>query len=99
MKVITLQQLENDFDAIMDDIGKNKAFYKLQTECGNFMLIPYEEYSVLADTYQEWVEEPTIDTFPLPFQYVGEAQPGDLNQQSQEVTCAVDLEDCQGKDI
>jgi hypothetical protein len=99
MKVITLQELESNFDAIINDIGENKEFYKLQTECGNFMLIPYEEYSVLADTYQDWVEEPTIDAFPLPVQYVGEAQPRDLNQQSQAVTWVVDLEDCQDKDI
>jgi hypothetical protein len=98
MKVVTLRELESNFDAIMSDIGDNKQFYKLQTESGDFMLIPYEEYSVLADTYQDWVEEPTIDAFPLPVEYVGEAQPGELKQRSQEVTCAVDLEDCQDKD-
>jgi hypothetical protein len=98
MKVITLQELESNFDAIMSDIGDNKQFYKLQTKSGDFMLIPYEEYSVLADTYQDWVEEPTIDAFPLPVEYVGEAQPGELKQRSQEVTCAVDLEGCQDKD-
>lgn len=98
MKVITLQQLESDFDAVMADISDNKAFYKLQTENGDFMLIPYEEYSVLADTYQEWVDEPAINPFPLPVEYVGEAQPGDLNPRSQEATCAVDLEGCPDKD-
>lgn len=98
MKVITLRQLENDFDAIMDDISENKAFYKLQTENGAFMLVPYEEYSVLADTYQEWVEEPTINPFPLPVEYVGEAQPEDFNQKSQAAVSATDPEDYLDKD-
>ena len=98
MKVITLRQLESDFDAIMEDISENKAFYKLQTEKSAFMLVPYEEYSVLADTYQEWVEEPTMNPFPLPVEYVGEAQPEDFNQKSQEVVCATDREDYQDTD-
>lgn len=98
MKVITLQELERDFDAIMEDIGDNKAFYRLQTEQGDFMLVPYEEYSVLADTYQEWVDDKTIDPFPLPIQYVGDAQPEDLNQKSQAETCLMDHEGSQDMD-
>jgi hypothetical protein len=46
MKVITLQELESNFDAIMDDIGDNKAFTGFQTEKGDFMLIPHQEYEV-----------------------------------------------------
>ena len=95
MKVITLQELECNFDFIMDDIGENKTFYKLQTERGNFMLIPYEEYSVLANTYQEWVEEPVLNPFPLPVEYVGEAKPEDLTQKLQGGQCLVGPEDCQ----
>lgn len=95
MKVITLQELERDFDAIMEDVGDNKVFYRLQTEKGDFMLVPYEEYSVLADTYQDWVDDKTIDPFPLPVQYVGDAQPEDLSQKSQAEACSVDHEDCQ----
>jgi len=98
MKVITLQELERDFDAIMEDIGDNKSFYRLQTERGDFMLVPYEEYSVLADTYQEWVGDKTIDPFPLPIQYVGDAQPEDLNQKSQAETCLTDHEGSQDMD-
>lgn len=98
MKVITLQELERDFDAIMEDIGDNKAFYRLQTEQGDFMLVPYEEYSVLADTYQEWVDDKTIDPFPLPIQYVGDAKPEDLNQKSQAETCLMDHEGSQDMD-
>lgn len=98
MKVITLQELESNFDSIINDIGENKVFYKLQTERGDFMLVPYEEYSVLADTYQEWVEEPVLNPFPLPVEYVGDAQPSDFNQKSSEVACEVVPEDCQDKD-
>lgn len=75
MKVITLQQLMDDFDAIMDDVGDNKQYYRIQAEQGDFMLIPHDEFTVLKDTYQEWVDEPQIDPFPLPVEYVGDAEP------------------------
>ncbi len=75
MKVVTLQQLEADFDAILDDVADNKEFYRIQTEEGDLMLVPYTEYEVLKDTYQEWVDEPKIDPFPLPVEYVGDAAP------------------------
>jgi hypothetical protein len=75
MKVVTLQQLEADFDAILADVADNKEYYRIQTEQGDFMLVPYDEYEVLKDTYQEWVDEPQIDPFPLPVEYVGDAEP------------------------
>ncbi len=75
MKVVALQQLQDDFDAILDDVADNKEYYRIQAEEGDFMLVPYEEYEVLKDTYQEWVEEPQIDPFPLPVEYVGDAEP------------------------
>jgi PHD/YefM family antitoxin component YafN of YafNO toxin-antitoxin module len=75
MKVVTLPQLEADFDAIIDDVDKNKEYYRIQTEKGDFMLIPYNEYEVLKDTYQDWVEEPQIDPYPLPVEYVADAEP------------------------
>lgn len=75
MKVVTLQQLEADFDAIMEDIEQNKEYYRIQTETGDFMMIPYNEYEVLKDTYQDWVEDPQIDPFPLPVEYVENAEP------------------------
>jgi PHD/YefM family antitoxin component YafN of YafNO toxin-antitoxin module len=79
MKVITLQQLEADFDEILSDVGDNKEFYRIQTDNGNFMLIPYEEFEVLKDTYQEWVDEPRIDAYPMPVEYIGDTEPADLN--------------------
>lgn len=77
MKVITLQQLEADFDAIMDDVVDNKEYYRIQSgpDYPDVMLIPYNEYEVLKDTYQDWVEDPQIDPYPLPVEYVGEAEP------------------------
>ena len=75
MKVVTLQQLEADFDAILDDVAGNKEYYRIQAEQGDFMLVPYDEYEVLKDTYQDWVEQPQIDPFPLPVEYVGDAEP------------------------
>lgn len=77
MKVVTLKQLEADFDAIMDDVVENKEYYRIQSgeDHPDVMLIPYDEYEVLKDTYQDWVEEPQIDPYPLPVEYVGEADP------------------------
>lgn len=78
MKVITLQQLTDDFDEIMDDVADNKQYYRIQTDQGDFILMPFNEFDVLRDTYQEWVEEPQIDPFPLPVEYVGDAEPEPL---------------------
>jgi PHD/YefM family antitoxin component YafN of YafNO toxin-antitoxin module len=75
MKVVTLQQLEADFDAILDDVVNNKEYYRIQGEENDVMLVPYDEYEVLKDTYQDWVDEPQIDPFPLPVEYVADAEP------------------------
>lgn len=58
MKVVTLQQLEEDFDAILDDVTTNKEHYRIQSETGDVMLIPIESYEVLKEVYTDWVEEP-----------------------------------------
>lgn len=79
MKVITLQQMEADFDAIMDDVVQNKQYYRIQTESGSdVIMMPYAEYEVLKDVYQDWVDEPAIDPFPLPVQYLADAEPEQL---------------------
>jgi hypothetical protein len=75
MKVVTLQQLEADFDAILEDVEVNKEFYRVQSEAGDVMIIPYNEYVVLRETYQEWVDHPQIDPFPLPVEYIADAEP------------------------
>lgn len=77
MKVVTLAQLEEDFDAIFDDVINNKEYYRIQTREGSsdVMLIPYEEYEVLRDTYQDWVDEPKIDPYHLPVTYIADAEP------------------------
>lgn len=80
MKVVTLAQLEEDFDSIMEDVATNKQYYRIQAPQGIFMMVPYDEYEVLKEVYQEWVDEPTIDPNPLPVQYLGDAAPEDLNQ-------------------
>lgn len=57
MKTVTLQELEDDFDAIIEDVENNKQHYLIKYEGGDAMLIPYESYEVLADTYKDWVEK------------------------------------------
>jgi PHD/YefM family antitoxin component YafN of YafNO toxin-antitoxin module len=76
MKVVTLQQLQDDFDRIFEDVVTNKEFYRIQGGEGkDVMLIPYEEYEVLKETYEEWVDHPKIDPYPLPVEYIADAQP------------------------
>lgn len=84
MKIVTVQQLQADFDSILDDVTNNKQIYRIQAEGGDCMLIPFSYYDVLRETYQEWVEEPQnvpvedFDPYPLPFQYVADAKPEKL---------------------
>ena len=75
MKVVTLKELEDNFDEILDDVADNKQYYRIQSEQGDCILVPHDEYEVLKDTYQEWVEEPQINPDPLPIQYLGDAEP------------------------
>lgn len=75
MKVITARQFEQDMEAIIDDVAENKQYYKIQTDDGDFILMPYNEFEVLKDTYKEWVDEPMLDPDPLPIQYLGDAEP------------------------
>lgn len=61
MKTITTQQFEADFDAILTDVMENKQYYHI-TDCEKpVVLMPCDEYMVLKDTYQEWVEESRVD--------------------------------------
>jgi len=58
MKEVTLKEFENNFDIFMDDIIKNGRHYKITYGKDKaVMMIPYSEYELLLDTYQEWVEE------------------------------------------
>lgn len=82
MKVITLQQLEDEFDKILEDIDINKEHYKIQWEGKDIMLVPIETYDVLKGIYTDWVEEPQnnppvegFDPYPLPIEYVADAEP------------------------
>ena len=65
MKYATLQQLEKDFDRIFDDVVENKEHYTITAQYMNeegicedkdVLLIPYEDYELLKETYQDWVD-------------------------------------------
>jgi hypothetical protein len=82
MKVVTVQQLEENFDEILDDVTDNKVHYRIQNEKGDLKLIPIESYEVLTDVYTDWVEEPQnippvegFDPHQLPVEYVADAEP------------------------
>jgi len=80
MKIITVSEFETNFDNIMDDVTYNKQFYRIQTEGGDVMLIPYESYEVLQNTYQDWVEDTKdtlkdeFDHLPIPVEYIKHAE-------------------------
>jgi hypothetical protein len=56
MKVVTVEQLQSDFDAIMDDVVLNLEHYKITTETYAVMLLPMESYGILLEAYEEWLE-------------------------------------------
>jgi hypothetical protein len=77
MKVVSIQQLEEDFDAILEDVATNKEHYRIEHESGAVMMVPIESYDVLKDVYTDWVEEPQneppvegFDPHRLPVEYV-----------------------------
>lgn len=75
MKVITLAQFEQDIETIIDDVADNNQYYRIQGEEGDLILVPYNEFEVLKETYKDWVAEPQINPDPLPIEYIGDAEP------------------------
>lgn len=58
MKTVTYKELENRFDEIFEDVTENHVHYKIVVDGGKAVaLVPYEEYRVLMDTYDHWVEQ------------------------------------------
>jgi len=62
MKVVTVEQLQSDFDAIMDDVVINLEHYKITTETSAVMLLPMESYGILLEAYDEWIETEKLST-------------------------------------
>jgi len=62
MKVVTVEQLQEDFDAIMDDVTINLEHYKITTETFAVMLLPVESYGILLEAYDEWIETEKLST-------------------------------------
>jgi len=82
MKVITVQDFEANFEAVIDDCADNHVHYKiLLANDSALMLIPAEEYGVFQDVYEDWVAQPEneaiegFDHNPLPVHYLGDAEP------------------------
>jgi len=58
MKTVTLKEFELNFDVFMDDIIENNRHYKITYGDGKaVMMVPYTEYDLLLNTYQDWIEE------------------------------------------
>lgn len=65
VKTITTQQFEADFDAILADVIDNKQYYSITGLKKPVILMPHDEYIVLKETYQEWIEESRVDPLLL----------------------------------
>ncbi len=48
MKSITIEELQADFDAILDEVENGKSFL-IKSEYGDAMLIPYNQYKEADD--------------------------------------------------
>jgi PHD/YefM family antitoxin component YafN of YafNO toxin-antitoxin module len=48
MKSITIEELQSDFDAILDEVENGKSFL-IKSEYGDAMLIPYKDYKEADD--------------------------------------------------
>lgn len=57
MKTITFKDFEQNFDVFFDDVVENRRHYQIMLENGrSVILLPYEEYSWLVDTYKMYME-------------------------------------------
>lgn len=66
MKVITAAEFEQNFDAIIDDVAENHTHYKITLEGGRaVVLVPHQEYECLINTYEDWVNECSVNTEEL----------------------------------
>jgi PHD/YefM family antitoxin component YafN of YafNO toxin-antitoxin module len=58
MKTISFKDFEQHFDDFIDDVIDNGRHYRIELENGKALaLIPYKEYEVLLNTYEEWLKE------------------------------------------
>jgi antitoxin (DNA-binding transcriptional repressor) of toxin-antitoxin stability system len=48
MKSITIEELQADFDAILDEVENGKSFL-IKSEYGDAMLVPYKQYKESDD--------------------------------------------------
>ena len=56
MRTITLQELEFDLEDIITAINIDKDHLKIDEE--NVILIPFDDYKVIKQSYQEWLTDP-----------------------------------------
>jgi len=58
MKTISLKDFEQHFEDFIDDVIENGRHYRIELEDGSAVaLIPYKEYEVLKNAYEDWLEE------------------------------------------
>ena len=57
MEYITLQDFEENFDFILDDVQASKVHYQIELPNGNaVVLLPVEDYQFLKNTYEDWIK-------------------------------------------
>ena len=57
MEYITLQDFEENFDFILDDVQAGKIHYEIELPNGNaVVLLPAEDYLFLKNTSEDWIK-------------------------------------------
>ena len=57
MEYITLQDFEENFDFILDDVQAGKVHYQIELSNGNaVVLLPAEDYEFLKNTYEDSIK-------------------------------------------
>jgi PHD/YefM family antitoxin component YafN of YafNO toxin-antitoxin module len=57
MEYISLQDFEENFDFILDDVQASKVHYQIELPNGNaVVLLPAEDYQFLKNTYDDWIK-------------------------------------------
>ena len=62
MKVFMLQDMEFGLDDVVAEVNINKEHININEDGIDIIIIPFQDYEVLRNIYQEWLKEPKNKT-------------------------------------
>lgn len=62
MKVFKLQDMEFGLDDVVAEVNINKEHININEDGIDIIIIPFQDYEVLKNIYQEWLKEPKNKT-------------------------------------